>query len=75
MNKRSDDLADVIRSEAAALGATVVTTGTSGSSHKFAVIDLCGKQRKVFYSRSPNARRAPLHIANDVRRIIRGMCE
>lgn len=75
MNKRSDDLAAVVRSEAVALGATVVATGTSGSSHKFAVLDLCGKRRKVFYSCSPSARRAPMYLANDVRRVIREMCE
>jgi hypothetical protein len=71
MNKRSDDLADVVRSEAAALGATIVETGITRSNHRFALLELRGKRRKIFFSGSPSSVRAPMQTAGDVRRVFR----
>jgi hypothetical protein len=73
MNKRSNDLAAIVYSEAAAHGATIVETGATRSNHRFALLDLAGKRRKVFFAGSPSDCRAPMQVANDVRKVIRGM--
>jgi hypothetical protein len=72
MTRKRSRSETAVRNAAAACGATVVEVGTTGSSHRFALIEFRGRRRSFFFGNSASDWRASRNATASVRRWIKG---
>lgn len=74
MGKRKLLSEEVIREVAEIFGARIVETGVTGGNHRFALVELNAKRRKLFYPSTPSdSQRGHLNLRSEIKRALGAM--